>query len=140
MRAITATATPATPQAMVCLDTWSGAAMGVQVNPINGAEFTIDLSYDDPNSLIWPIPLLNMWWDTSMIPPAAVGGDVGLTFSLPAAPIWIRVSLLNGLGSVRATFLQLGIHSRSNITIPQDDLLVTGPNMAAMNGNGNGRN
>ena len=139
MRAITAIATPATPQAMVNLDTWSGAAMGVQVNPSGGAEYTIDLSFDDPNNLIWPIPLASMLWDTSMIPPAAVGGDLGLTFSLPAAPIWIRVRLLNGAGQVRATFLQLGIHSRSNITIPQDDLMVTGPNMAAMNGNGNGR-
>jgi hypothetical protein len=137
MRAITAIANPASPLSMVNLDTWSGAAMGVQVNPINGAVFTIDLSYDDPNSLIWPIPLLDMSWDTSMIPGAAVSGDVGLTFSLPAAPIWIRLRLLNGAGSVRATFLQLGVHSRSNITLPQD-ILVTGPNLAAMNGNGNG--
>jgi hypothetical protein len=138
MRAITAIATGATPLVMVNLDSWSGAAMGVQVVPSGGAEYTVDLSFDDPNSLTWPIPVDSMSWDTSMIPPAAVAGDTGLTFSLATAPIWIRLRNLNLTGSVRAVFLQLGIHSRS-ITIPQDDLLVTGPNFAAVhNGAGNG--
>ena len=141
MRAITATATPANPQPLVNLDTWSGAAMGVQVVPFGGAEFSIDLSFDDPNSLIWPVPLAQMGWDATMIPQTAQAATVGTTFSLPTAPIWIRCSLLNGLGSVRATYLQLGIHSRSNITVIADDELVTGPNFAAVhNGAGNGWN
>jgi len=139
MRAITATVNAAVQQALVNLDSWTGAAMGIQVNPTNGAAYTLDYSFDDPNDMTSPIPLLNMWWDRSMIPGAAIS-TVGFTFNMPTAPIWFRVRAMNGVGQTRATFLQLGIHSRSNIVIPQDDLLVTGPNMAAMNGNGNGRN
>ena len=83
-----------------------------------------------------------MFWEgqsAEEIPQTAQAATVGTTFSLPTAPIWIRCSLLNGLGSVRATYLQLGIHSRSNITVIADDELVTGPNFAAVhNGPGNG--
>jgi hypothetical protein len=139
MRAITAIASPINLQPMVNLDSWQGAAMGVQVNPSGGAEFTIDLTFDNPNDLIYPVPLAQVAWSTTMIPALAVAGTAGLTFSLPTAPIWIRCSLLNGVGQVRATYLQLGRHSRSNISVPQDELLVSGPNFAAVhNGPGNG--
>lgn len=135
MRAITAVCSYSSPQALINLDTWSGAAMGVQVNVTNGGAYSLDLSFDDPNSLIWPIPLLSMAWDASMLPTNVTNSFTSTTFSLPAAPIWFRVRHVNGVGQTRATFLQLGIHSRSNITIPQNDLLVTGPNFnRAVNG------
>jgi hypothetical protein len=138
-RAITATVgyglVPIVASAMVCLDSWQGAAMGVQCVPLGGAAYTIDLSFDNPNDLIAPIPLASMAWDTTMIPAAAISSFNPTTFSLPTAPIWIRVTAVNGVGSIRATFLQLGRHSRSNIVFPSE-LLVTGPNFNAVHSNG----
>lgn len=127
MRAITAIATVAAPQAMVFLDIWDGAAIGIQVVPSGGAEYTLDYSFDDPNDLINPIAVGNMFWDTSMVPGTVIDSTVAKTFSMPVAPLWGRISLLNGVGSVRATFLQLGVHSRSNIPTEQD-VLTGGPN------------
>jgi hypothetical protein len=111
MRAITATATPAAPTQLVCLDQWFCALCGVQVIPSGGATFTVDYSFDNPNDLIAPIPLGAMSFDTSMCPAAAINGTVGLSFVLPASPVWARVRLLNGAGSVRATWLQIGQRS-----------------------------
>ena len=96
---------------MVCLEMWAGAALGVQVVPSNGATFTIDYSFDSPNDLINPVPVGSMAFDSSMCPAGAISGAAALTFRLPAAPVWGRLRLLNGLGSVRATFLQPGYES-----------------------------
>ena len=137
-RAITRTATPAVPSAMVNLDSWQGSVMGVQAVPSGGAEYTIDCSFDNPNDLIWPVPLASMAFDTGLIPGIAIESLLGTTFTIPTAPIWIRVSLLNAVGQVRATYVQVGTHSRSNIP-PIIDTMITGPNFANGSANGNGR-
>jgi hypothetical protein len=108
MRALTAIATPAAPSPMVCLDSWAGSMLGVQVVPSGGAQFTIDYSFDNPNDLINPVPAGSMAFDSSMVPAGAVGGAASVSFQIPAAPIWGRLRLLNGLGQVRAVFLQPG--------------------------------
>jgi hypothetical protein len=48
-----------------------------------------------------------MFFDTALVPPGAIGGSIGQTFSIATAPIWMRLRLLNGVGSVRAVFLQM---------------------------------
>jgi hypothetical protein len=138
-RAITATATPASPSPMVNLDSWQGSVMGVQAVPTGGAEYTIDCSFDNPNDLIAPIPFANMAFDTGLIPGTAIESTLGTTFTIMTAPIWIRVTLLNATGQVRATYVQVGTHSRSNIPI-EIDTLIAGPNFANGNprANGNG--
>jgi hypothetical protein len=113
MRPITATATPASTTAMVYLDPWEGSHVGVQVVPSGGAQFTVDYSFDDPNDLISPVAQGSMFFDTSMVPAGAVGGSAGLTFAMPVAPTWGRLRLLNGVGSVRATFLQTWLDTSS---------------------------
>jgi hypothetical protein len=137
-RAITRTATPASPNPMVNLDSWQGSVMGVQAVPSGGAEYTIDCSFDNPNDLIAPVPVGSMAFDTGLIPGTAIASLLGTTFTIPTAPIWIRVNLLNDVGSVRATYVQVGTHSRSNV-LPQIDTLIAGPNFANGAGNGNGR-
>jgi hypothetical protein len=137
MRAITAIVTPVNQYAYVNMDSWSGAAMGVQVNLLGGAAYQLRYSFDDPNDVTNPIPLANMLWDNAMLPSPAAPFQ-SITFSMPVSPLWWQVRQLNGLGSSRVTFLQLGIHSRSNIVAVPDDLLVTGPNFAAVHRNGNG--
>ena len=138
-RAITAICNVSAPVALVNLDTWQGAAMGVQCTPTGGGSYAIDYSFDNPNDLTWPIALADMLWDASMVPGGATPSLNPTTFSLPTSPIWIRLRHMNGVGQSRAVFLQVGTHSRSNITTIPDELLVTGPNFAAMhNGAGNG--
>lgn len=132
MRAITAICSYASPQAMVNLDSWQGAAMGVQCTPTGGGAFTIDYSFDNPNDLTYPVALADMLWDSSMVPAGAINSFNPITFSLPTAPIWIRLNHVNGVGQSRAVFLQLGVHSRSNILSVADELMVTGPNFNAV--------
>jgi hypothetical protein len=140
MRPITAVVSFGNTPAYVNLDSWSGAAMGVQVNVTGGGAFMVDYSFDDPNDLTAPIPLASMMWDRSMLPtslqPPATGIFTPITFSLPAAPVWFRARHMNGVGQTRVTFLQLGVHSRSNISAPQDELLVTGPNFNRVHNGG----
>src|SRR5882672_5466877 len=137
-RAITAICNFNSPMAMANLDSWQGAAMGVQCTPTGGGAFSLDYSFDNPNDLTWPIALADMMWDASMIPGGSAPSFNPITFSLPTSPIWIRLRHMNGLGQSRAVFLQVASHSRSNIT-SQSELLVTGPNFGAVhNGAHNG--
>jgi hypothetical protein len=115
VRAIQTTATPAAPQTLVCLDPWAGSTCGVQVVVSGGATFTIDYSFDDPNALISPIPKASMAFSSTMCPAGAIGGAASLTFALPVSPLWMRLTLLNATGSVRATYLQPQIDTSTAI-------------------------
>ncbi len=139
MRPVTTTATVAAPVQLVNLDSWSGAALGVQVNPLGGATFTIDYSFDDPNDLIWPVPLGSMFFDTAAVPSGGIGGSIGLAFSISTAPIWMRLRLLNGVGSVRAVFLQMqdGTVGGGSIALPTViPVNVVAPQITGPNGTG----
>lgn len=138
MRAITAIATPAAPQAMVRLDTYASSPCAVAALPSGGASYTIDTSFDDPNDLVNPIALGSMIWDASMS--KAVAATTAASFVMPASPTWARLRLINATGSVKATFLQVGQHSHSNITsgpfaphmaVQEDDGMM-GDNFRAM--------
>jgi hypothetical protein len=139
MRAITANVNAAVTQAMVRLDNYATAVLGCQVVAAGGANFTLQHSSDDPNDLVNPVPLANMAWDNSLLPPAAQSGAASVTFQIMTSPLWMRLTLTNGLGAVRATFLQVGEHSHSNITsgpfappkLAQEG--APGSNFAAMN-------
>ena len=64
MRAITATVSPANPQAIVRLDDFATAVVGVQIVASGGAQFTLSHSSDDPNDLVNPIvvaPVAPAW-------------------------------------------------------------------------------
>jgi hypothetical protein len=92
---------------LVRLDEWADAPLGVQV-AVNGAvNFTVQHSFDEgPDSLVNPITLANMMWDTGLVPAGAVGGTAGITFAIPVAPIWMRIMLNSGAGSARMTLTQ----------------------------------
>jgi hypothetical protein len=116
VRPITATATPSAPQAMVRMDNYATAVVGGAVVVSGGAAFTLTHSSDDPNDLVSPVPLASMSWDNSLLPPAAQSGAASVSFQVMASPLWFQLKLTNGVGSVRATFLQVGEHSHSNIS------------------------
>jgi hypothetical protein len=110
MRPITVTVGPGTTpltSAPVRLDEWADASVGISVVAIGTANYTVQYSFDEgPDSLTNPIPVASMFWDSSMIPAAAVGGIASASFSLPTAPLWIRLVLNSGSGSARMVIVQ----------------------------------
>jgi len=115
MRAITASLTPPATTAMVRLDNFANPALAVQVVVSGGATFTMNHSNDDPNDTVNPIAAGSMNWQDGMFPSGAQSGSASLTFGMLTAPLWIQLNLTNATGSVRATFLQVGVHAHSNI-------------------------
>ena len=110
MRAITANLSSANPQALIRLDNWWSAALGVQIAVNGTASWTLFHSYDDPNDLVSPVPVGSMVFDHSLVPAGVVGGTASTTFFLATAPTWARLTLNNGLGSARETFTQYSQH------------------------------
>ena len=66
--------------------------------------FTVEGSWDDPNTLISPVAPADMVWDSTISPLVGVSSSVMATWT--DAPLWARVRLLSGTGSVRTTFGQ----------------------------------
>jgi hypothetical protein len=119
MRAITATVTPASPTAMVRLDDYATAVLGGQVVCAGGASFTLQHSFDDPNDLVSPVPLANMFWDNSLLPPAAQGGSANVSFQIMASPLWMRLNL----GAVAPTVFNSA--DEQNVTLTNGGLTAT---------------
>jgi hypothetical protein len=116
MRAISATATPAANEKWVRMDNFATAVVGGQIVVAGGAAFMLQHAFEDPNDLIDAVPVSQMRWDNSLLPVAAQVGNTSVSFQIMASPLYFRLILTNGVGSVRATFLQVGEHSHSNIT------------------------
>lgn len=116
MRPITATVNAATPMVMVRMDNFATAVLAAAIVVTGGAQFVLYHSNDDPNDLVNPIPAANMAWDQSLLPAGAQSGSANISFQVMAAPLWFRLVLFGSLGSVKATFLQVGTHSHSNIS------------------------
>lgn len=132
MRAITATVTPAATSALVRLDDYATAVLGGAIVCAGGAAFTLQHSSDDPNDLVNPVPVGSMAWDNSLLPSGAQSGTANITFAVRATPIWFKLTLTNAQGSVRATFLQVGEHSHSNVPFGP----FAPPHLAGRGGNG----
>jgi hypothetical protein len=99
------TATTATAQ--VRLDDWVGQYVSFQCAPSGGANYTLQQTFDDPNSPTNPVPLGQMNWVNN--PAAAlVGATTVQQGAYGMAPLWVRVVLNAVGGAVTATFLQPG--------------------------------
>jgi hypothetical protein len=116
MRAITANVIPAANTALVRMDNYATAVVGGAIVVSGGAQFLLDYTFDDPCDLVSPVPVAQMAWDRTLLPPAAQMGLANVSFQMMACPLYFRLTLANALGSVRGTFLQVGEHSHSNIT------------------------
>jgi hypothetical protein len=139
VRAITATATPANNTVLVRMDNYATAVVGAAIVVSGGAQFLLDYSFDDPCDLVSPVPVAQMSWQRNLLPPAAQMGTANISFQMMACPLYFRLTLGLGVGSVRGTFLQVGEHSHSNITqgpfappFMGDDAVAEGSNYAAM--------
>lgn len=101
--------------ALIRMDNYATAVVGGQIVVSGGAAFTLFHSHDDPCDLVNPVPVGSMFWDNSLLPGAAAGGSASVSFQIMACPLYFQLNLTNATGSVRATFLQIGEHSHSNI-------------------------
>jgi hypothetical protein len=114
MRPITRTVGPGaaanTPSEMIRLDEWADAPLGIQVSVQGVVTYTVEHSFDDPNDLISPVPFAQMYWGTDLVPLAASGGGGNsITFSMATAPLWMRIVLNSGAGSVKLVVQQYNV-------------------------------
>lgn len=116
MRAITATVTQAVPMVMVRMDNYATAVLGGAIVASGGAQWVLYHSFDDPCDLVNPVPAASMAWDQSLLPSGVANGSANITFQIMTCPLWFRLVLFGNVGVVRATFLQVGEHSHSNIS------------------------
>ena len=90
------------------LDSWAFGATSVQCAVAGTVSYNVEVSNDDPNYLGHPIAPAAMAWDNKYVPGSGAGVSIELFASVPAAPVWIRIALVSGSGSVRMTVVQQG--------------------------------
>ena len=90
---------------IVRFDSWAPGTVSLQVTVTGTVNYTVQTSMDDPNSPTNPVALASMTWvpstDTNV-----VGQNATKSSTFAAAPIFARVLLNSGNGSINATFLQ----------------------------------
>lgn len=112
MRPITVSVGPnaTTPlgSSLVRFDDWSpNNQVTIQVNVVGTVNYTVQTTLDDPNSPTNPVSVANMTWFNST-DANVVNATASKQSSLSFLPIFARVLLNSGSGTVTATFLQTG--------------------------------
>lgn len=87
-------------------DEWADSPISIQAVTEGTINYSIQHSHDDPNDLINPVPLADMWWDSGLFPAAAANTSANISFGILTAPLWIRLLVNSGTGSVRVTVVQ----------------------------------
>jgi hypothetical protein len=90
------------------LDEWANAQTSIQCVASGTVTYTVQLSNDDPNSTTNPVAVTAMTWSSS--PDSLAVGATGSIFTVLAqSPLWVRINLTAGTGSVTATVVQAGV-------------------------------
>ena len=91
----------------VYFDQWSPGGAGVQVNVTGTVNYTVQTTMDDPNSPTNPVAVGSVTWlpslDTDL-----VSANASKQGAFTPVPVFARVLLNSGNGSLTATFTQLG--------------------------------
>jgi hypothetical protein len=91
----------------VRFDEWAPAPVSIQCVVSGTVNYTIQQTLDDPNSPTNPVtPNAVTWLSTSDT--AGVGATTSIQSNYAYAPVFSRVLLNSGTGSVTATFVQTG--------------------------------
>lgn len=97
--------------AWVRLDTWSLPQTAIQCTASGTVNYTLQSTLDDPNSATNSVaPSAITWVATSDTNAVGATGSVQTNFAY--APLFARILLNSGSGSVTATFAQAGVVSR----------------------------
>jgi hypothetical protein len=95
----------------VCLDYWAPAQVGIQCNVTGTVNYTIQSTYDNPNSPTRPVaPSAVTWINTNDTAAVNATGNVQTNFLF--APIFVRALLNSGSGSVTMKVIQYNVVSR----------------------------
>lgn len=90
---------------LVRFDNFAPGPISVQTVKEGTVNYTVQVSNDDPNDPVNPVPLANMAW--SAAPDSALVTQTGNSFgTIVSVPLFGRVLLNSGSGSVVATFVQ----------------------------------
>lgn len=91
----------------VRLDEWANAQTSIGIDVSGVVSFTVQSSNDDPNSPTNPVAPQSMTW-VNTNDAAAVNATVALMTNFLISPLWARVLLNSGAGSITANFVQAG--------------------------------
>jgi hypothetical protein len=94
--------------AWVRLDEWALPQIAIQCDVTGTVNYTVQSSMNDPNSPTAAVLPQNMNW-VSTSDTAAVGATGTIQTNFAYCPLWARVLLNSGSGSVTATFNQSGV-------------------------------
>ena len=90
---------------LVRFDNWAQGPVSVQAVVTGTVSYSVEVSNDDPNDPVNPVDVASMTW--SPAPDAGlVTQSVTKYGSLVAVPVFARVYLASGNGSVVTTFVQ----------------------------------
>jgi hypothetical protein len=96
-----------TTSAWVYFDQWTTGQAAVQVDVTGTVNYTIQTTFDDPNSPTNPVDAGSVTWlpctNTDL-----VGANASKNGVIAPVPLFARVLLNSGAGSLTATFTQLG--------------------------------
>lgn len=104
MRPIVVSQTGTGSSALVRFDDWAGDDITVQAVVSGTVNYTIQTSMDDPNSPWNPVALASMTWTAASVATGATA-TLGPT-PLGQHPLFARVTVNSGTGTVTCTFLQ----------------------------------
>ena len=89
----------------VRLDEFCPGGTGIQVNAFGTVNYTVQQTFDDPNSPTNPIAPASMTWinhpDTAL-----VSATSSIQSNYAYAPLWVRIVLNSGTGNAVGTFAQ----------------------------------
>lgn len=88
----------------VRFDEWAEPNIGAQFTVTGTVNYTLQTSFDDPNDLINTITPAAMNWDSTLS--TVVGATASTSAYLAVAPLWARILLNSGSGSVKGNFTQ----------------------------------
>ena len=100
------TTTAASP--WVRFDSFGIPQAAIQAVVTGTVNYTLQLTMDDPNAASNPVAPAAVTW-TSSTDSTLVGATGTVETYIPVVPVWARILLNSGTGSVRTTFLQLGV-------------------------------
>lgn len=89
------------------LDEWAPAQTTIQCTVTGTVNYTVEQTMQDPNSPTNPIAPASVVW-LSSLDPNVVGATTSQLSYYPNAPLWARVTLNSGSGSVSSVFSQNG--------------------------------
>ena len=97
--------------AWVRLDEWSFPQVGIQCDVSGTVNYTVQSTMDDPNSPTAPVALSAVTW-VNTSDAAAVAATAALQTNYLFSPLYVRVLLNSGTGSVTATVVQYNAVSK----------------------------